>query len=227
MGHEISEMKQTRSGAKASFDTKPNEHIQKLKMVTKMHWEYSLNYLKHPSKALKQDEKEFMNSMVNIIILAVFVGLAFSLLDSLYEVPFFSTLGSALLFVLISAAIVSGSVCLTIKFLGSGQSFKSIVGIYGTHLIPSTFLVVIASILLLLKGYTFGSFLLSFALLLAFLIVPLYILILLLKQEETMLDPLYCVIVYITIFGIAFSIFLILLGDSGAGHIMSRLYLLV
>ena len=131
-----------------------------------------------------------------------------SFFEASYEPSFTSVIGSSLLFVFISTAIIIGSLFLTIKFLGSEHSFKSITGIYGTHLIPSTFLVLISFILLLLKAYTYSNFLLSFALLFSFFIIPLYILIKLLTKEEGGIDPLYCVLAYIVIFGIAFSIYL-------------------
>ena len=139
-----------------------------------MYWSYLLNYLKNPSDVLNQEEKEFVNGIVNIVIMAVLVGLSFfvllkrsalSFLVSPYEPHFLSTLGSSLLFIFITTVIVICSLLLTLKFLGPVQSFKRIVSIYGTQLIPSTFLVFIAFILLLLKAYTFGNFLLSFALL--------------------------------------------------------------
>lgn len=131
-------------------------------------------------------------------------------------------MSNSLLLILFITALVIGSLLLTTKFLGPDQTFKNIVGIYSTHLIPSTFLVVIALVLILLKAYVFGNLLLSFALIIAFFIVPLYILIKLLPQEESALDPLYCVIVYIVIFGIAFSIFLSVVGDTIMGDVMSR-----
>ena len=132
-------------------------------------------------------------------------------------------IGSTLLFVFISTAIIIASLFLTIKFLGSEHSFKSIAGIYGTLLIPSTFLVLISYILLLVKAYTYSNFLLSFALLFAFFIIPLYILIKLLAKEEEVIDPLYCVIAYIVVFGIAFSVYLLLLEGSLIGGMLNGL----
>lgn len=222
----------TRSKPIGKSDTGPNEYVEKVKMASKMYWSYLLNYLKNPSDILNQEEKEFVNGIVNIVIMAVLVGLSFfvllkrsalSFLVSPYEPHFLSTLGSSLLFIFITTVIVIFSLLLTLKFLGPVQSFKRIVSIYGTQLIPSAFLVFIAFILLLLKAYTFGNFLLSFALLYAFLIVPLYVLIRLLKQEVEMLDPHYCIAVYVVIVGVAYSIFLILLGDILTGSMMSRL----
>jgi hypothetical protein len=231
LGNEVIGSRLTRNNSIGKTDTRPNETVEKVKMASKMYWSYLLNYLKNPSDVLNQEEKEFVNGIVNIVIMAVLVGLSFfillkrvalSFLVIPYEPHFFSTMSGSLLFILITTAIVICSLLLTLKFLGPVQSFKRIVCIYGTQLIPSTFLVLIAFILLLLKAYTFGNFLLSFALLFAFLIVPLYILIRLLKQEVEILDPHYCVAVYVVIFGIAFSILFILLGDFVTGSMMGR-----
>ncbi len=228
LGSQMIGMEKVNSRVAAKNDRQTNEYVEKLKAVSKMYWNYFLNYLRRPSEVLKQGEKEFVNGIVNIVIMAMFIGLAlFTLLKRTtwppYTPSFFQTIGSTLAFVLICTAIVIGSLLLTIKFLGPDQSFENIAGIYGTHLIPSTFLVLIAFILFNLKAYTFGNLLLMFALLLAFFIVPIYILIKLLEQKATALDPLYCVIVYIVVFGIAFSIFHSVLEDTVMGGLMSRL----
>jgi len=213
----------TRSRAAGKSDLQFSKYIDWVKNASKMYWNYFLNYLKHPSLALKQGEKEFLNGVINIVTMAFIIGLVLftfikratsSFPKALYEPSFTSVMGSSLLFVFISTVIIIVSLFLTIKFLGSEHSFKSIAGIYGTHLIPSTFLIVISFILLLLKAYTYSNFLLSFALLFAFFIIPLYILIKLLTKEEAGIDPLYCILAYIVIFGIAFSIYLFLLEGS-------------
>lgn len=231
LGGNLIEVKQTRSRVAGKSSLQSNKYIERVKIASKMYWNYFLNYLKHPSLVLKQGEKEFSNGIINIVIMAFFVGLIlftfmkrvpFPFLDTSYEPSFSSVMGSSLLFVIISTAIIIGSLFLTIKFLGSEHSFKSIAGIYGTHLISSTFLVLIAFILLLLKAYTYSNFLLSFALLIAFFIIPLYILIKLLTKEEGVIDPLYCVITYIVIFGIAFSIYLLLLEGSLIVDVLNR-----
>ncbi len=220
----------TRSSLNAKNNKGPNETIEKAKAVTKIYWDYFLHYLKRPSEVLKQGETEFTNGLVTIFMMAVFVGLSFFVLLeravwSPYEPSFFSVMGGSLFVILFCTTIVTASLVVTFAFLGPGQSVKRIAGIYGTHLIPSTFLVVIALLLLILKAYLFGNLLLSFALLLAFLIVPLYILTIILRQEDLVFDPLYCVIVYVVLFGIAFSIFFILLGNSALGSMMNRLNL--
>jgi len=223
IGDNLIEVELTRSRVSGKYDQRSNEYIEKVINASKMYWTYFLNYLKYPSLALKQGEKEFLKGVINIVIMAFIIGLflftfmkrdASSFLVASYELSFTGVIGSSLLFVFISAAIIIASLFLTIKFLGSEHSFKSIAGIYGTHLIPSTFLVFISFILLLLKAYTYSNFLLSFALLFSFIIIPLYILIKLLTKEEAVIDPIYCVLAYIVTFGIAFSIYLFLLEGS-------------
>jgi len=223
LGEFLIEGEQTRNRISGRSNQQPNEYIERVKNASKTYWNYFLNYLRQPSLALKQGEKEFLNGILNIVTMAFILGLFLftsmkrvpsSFFEASYEPSFTSVIGSSLLFVFISTAIIIASLFLTIKFLGSEHSFKSIAGIYGTHLIPSTFLVLISFILLLLKAYTYSNFLLSFALLFAFFIIPLYILIKLLTKEEDGIDPLYCVLAYIVIFGIAFSIYLFLLEGS-------------
>ena len=220
----------TRSRAQGKSDLQSPKYIERVKSASEMYWDYFLNYLKHPSLAFKQGEKEFLKGLINIVTLAFIIGLFLftfikdvtsSSLEALSEPSFASVIGSTLLFVFISTAIIIASLFLTIKFLGSEHSFKSIAGIYGTLLIPSTFLVLISYILLLVKAYTYSNFLLSFALLFAFFIIPLYILIKLLAKEEEVIDPLYCVVAYIVVFGIAFSVYLLLLEGSLIGGMLN------
>lgn len=223
LGDNLIEVEQTRNRVSRKYNQQPNEHIERIKNASKKYWNYFLNYLKKPSLALKQGEKEFLNGILNIAIMAFIIGLVLftflksvtsSFLEASYELSFTAVMGSSLLYVFISTVIIIASLFLTIKYLGSEHSFKSIAGIYGTHLIPSTVLVFISFILLLLKAYTYSNFLLSFALLFAFFIIPLYILIKLLTKEEAVIDPLYCVLAYIVMFGIAYSIYLFLLEGS-------------
>ena len=224
-------VKLTRSRAAGKSGLQSNKYIKRVKIASNKYWNYFLNYLKHPSLVLKLGEKEFSNGIINIGIMAFLMGLIlftfmkrvpFPFNEASYEPSFISVVGSCLLFVIISTVIIVGSLYLTIKFLGSEQSFKSFIGIYGTHLIPSTFLVLFAFILLLLKAYTYSNFLLSFALLFSIFIIPLYILIKLLTQEVGRIDPLYCVIAYIVTFGIAFTIYLVLLQGSLIVDVLNR-----
>ena len=230
LGDNLIELVQTRSRVSGQYDQRSSEYIEKVKNASKMYWNYFLNYLKNPSLALKQGEKEFLNGIINIVTLAFIIGLFLftfmkrvtsSFLEASYELSFTAVIGSSLLFIFFSTAIIIASLFLTIKYLGSEHSFKSIAGIYGTHLIPSTVLVFISFILLLLKAYTYSNLLLSFALLFAFFIIPLYILIKLLTKEEAVIDPLYCVLAYVVIFGIAFTVYLFLLEGSFIGGMLN------
>jgi len=234
LGTEVIEAQQTMSRTATNSDIKSNETIALVKVVTKAYWVYFINYLKRPSDALEQGEKEFVNGIVTIVIQAILIGLSmFTLLNGVpiflygfpYAASFVDVVGKSLLFGFGSTAISIGSLFITINYLGPYQSLKNIAGIYGTLLIPSTFLILIALISLLLQAYAVGNLLLSFALLIAFLFVPLYILIKILSKELTAVDPLYCVAVYVVIVGIAFSILFILLGDYATGSMMSRLVL--
>ncbi len=231
LGNDVAEYVQTKGRAAAKAESKQSDYFEKVKVLAKMYWGYFLNYLKHPTEVFKQGEKEFANGLTTIVMLAIFIGLAiFSLLKgttsslhAAYGPSLFAAMGYSFVYVLISAAIVIGSLLLTIKFLGPDQSLRSIIGIYGTHLIPSTFLVLVALILLIIKAHVIGYLLLSFTLLFALIIVPLYMLIKLLTQEATTLDPLYSVLVYLVVFAIIYGIFLGVLGDSLLSGMMSRL----
>ena len=193
-----------------------NDYVGKMKVLVKQYGHYFLKYLKRPSEVCKQGEKEFTNGTVTIGLFAVFVGLA----------AFITVKDAALsmiAYVLLSTVMVLGSLYVTTMFLGPEQPFKKLVGLYGTHLIPATFLVCIAFIFQLLNANTLGNLLLLFALLFVLSIVPLYILVKLLTPDVSVIDPLYSVVVYMVVFSILSYICLAVFGDFIAGDMLNWL----
>ncbi|MFJ7936667.1 hypothetical protein [Sporosarcina sp. NPDC096371] len=199
--------------------SQPNDYTKKMKKQLNLYWNY---LLKHPADAFKREEKDFINGVVTIGILAILVGLSMFTILKEVETHSFSVIGNVAAYVVSSVAIVLGSLYLTTKFLGPEQSIKKLISMYAAHLIPSAFLVLIAFAFLLLKIFTFGNVLLITALLLAFFIVPLYILTKLVTQEKTIIDPYYSLVVYVVVVGIVSFICLAIFGDAVMGNIMLK-----
>jgi hypothetical protein len=230
LGGDLGGAVQTMGRVAARAKSQPNVYVEKVKAVSKVYWRYFLDHLKYPVGVFNQGEKECIHGIVTILMMAISVGLAMFVFMKGIASPFLDetssllVIGGSVVYILISAAIVLGSLYLTTVFLGPEQSIKKLLGIYGAHLIPFTILVIIALIFLLLKVNYIGNILLLFALLFAFFIVPLYILTKLLTQDDPTLDPLYSVVVYIVIFSILFAVCIAVFGDSVMGGIMRLNY---
>jgi hypothetical protein len=189
------------------------DYAEKLSALFKGYGQYFWKHLKQPGEVFTYGKKEFANAMGTIGMLSVFVGLAIFICMREIESPSLSMIGSAMAYVLVTTLIVVGSLYVTTMFLGPEQSIKNLISLYGTHLIPSTALVVIAFLFLLLKINILGNLLLLFALLFALFIVPLYIVVKLLSLDVVTLDPLYSVAVYLIISGVISYISLAVFGD--------------
>ncbi|WP_322555688.1 hypothetical protein [Sporosarcina beigongshangi] len=200
-----------------------NGYAEKTSKMFKGYGHYLLKYLKQPSEIFIQEIKEFTYAVVTMFFLSLFVGLAIFTNMKEFGAPSLSTIGNAAVLVVVSTFVVVGSLYLTAILLGPEHTFKKLVTLYGTHLIPSTVLVGISLLLLLLKINSLGNLLLLFALLFALLIVPLYILVKIQTAEVAMLDPLYDIVVYIVIFGIITSICLAIFGELIQGDVLNWL----
>lgn len=216
-----SEVIGTRTIAAARRPSK--DYIGKLRTIFQEYGRYFLKHLKRPGDVFTQGEKEFTHAIITIVLLSVFVGLA--IFTSLNEVeslslPMFSDVTA---YVLLTTIIAVGSLYVTMIFLGPEQPLKKLITIYGTHLIPSTVLFVIAFLFLLLTVNTLGNLLLLFTLLFALFIVPLYIVVKLLIVDVPTLDPMYGVVVYLFIFGIISYICIAVFGDFIMGNLLNWL----
>ena len=213
-----------RRGAE-KVESSSNAYADKVKVASKMYGNYFLRYLKHPVEVFKQGEKEFSNAVVTLFMMAILVGLVlFTFMTgaaspSVEESSSFAVISGASAYALISMIVVLASLFLTTMFPGPEQSIKRLIVIYGTHLLSPIILVVIALVLLLLQASTFAIILLLFAFLLAFFIVPLYMLAKLVTEESTSVDPLYSVMIYLVIVGIISTVIFMIFGDAVVGNL--------
>ncbi|MEK5039844.1 hypothetical protein [Sporosarcina sp. FSL K6-3457] len=200
-----------------------NDYVGQMIALFKRYGHYCLKYLKRPSEVFKEGEKEFTNGTVTIGLLAVLVGLTIFTFMQDVESTTLSVIASVIAYVLMSTVMVLGSLYVTTMFLGPEQSVKKLIGIYGTYLIPVACIVFIAFIFQLINVNTLGNLLLLFALLFVLSIIPLYIVIKLLTQDVSVLDPLYSVVVYMVVFSILSYICLAIFGDFIMGDMLNWL----
>ncbi|WP_211654840.1 zinc ribbon domain-containing protein [Planococcus alpniumensis] len=220
--------------------TEPNQHVEKVKVQSKQYWNYFLRYFKKPGLIVDQSADQFVNALITMGIFALFFSLAIyknlsmaispmddfgdffgssqSLMPSFFSVLFGTVLTLGFLFALAAACIFVVN-----KFAGPDESFKSIVTSFGTLMVPSVALVVLAYALLLISSMTFGNLMLFISLSLAISVMPLYLVTALLKKTTKSFDSYYAYLTYIVLFTVGTFIIMTVFFDSTIGRYMDDL----
>ncbi|OMP66650.1 DUF6574 domain-containing protein [Domibacillus epiphyticus] len=212
----------------------PNVHVEKVKDRSKQYWGYFLQYLKRPSAVFGRGESEFVNGLISIGVLALFVSLTMYAMtrsitsdffgSDFYSGPgFFSILFSGIIFTILFSVCAVLVLFLISRFFGPGYSFKEMTGVYGVHLIPSIVLMAVSLLLVLLKAYVYSGLFMSLSLTVALLLMPLYLISALLTKKSAALDPLYGYFIYIVLSLILFSLIVGVLADSTMGEYLDDL----
>lgn len=218
----------------------PNQHVEKVKVQSKQYWNYFLQYLKKPGSIIDQTADQFVNALITMGIFALFFSLAIyrnlsvalspvdnfggffensqSLMPSYFSVLLSTVLTLGLIF-----ALAAGCIYVVNKFAGPDESFKNIVTNFGTLMVPSVVLLLIAYVLLLISSMTFGNLLLFISLSLAISIMPLYLITALLKKAAKSFDSYYAYLSYIVLFAIGLMIIMTVFFDSTIGRYINDL----
>ncbi|OAH54483.1 hypothetical protein AWH48_07750 [Domibacillus aminovorans] len=216
----------------------PNMHVEKVKNRSRQYWDYFVQYIKKPSLVFGHGEREFINGLISMAILAILIGLTGytmtrnftesmgELLGSdYYTGPSFSSiLSSGVIFTALFTACALFVLFLINRFFGSGHSLKEITGVYGVHLLPSITLMAISLLLVLLKAYVYSSVLMSLSLSIALFVMPLYLISALLTKKANVIDPLYSYFLSIIFSVILFAILVGILADSAMGEMLHGLF---
>lgn len=218
-----------------------NDAMEKVKHTTKAYGSYFVEFLKHPSLIFSKREGTFNYGLISMAIVALLMALSTTLLvrslfrlaygdygelfsDSYYVGPsVFSIFGYALIFVLISMAVIILLLYVVNQLFGTAYSFKEMTSVYGAHLVPVIVVTGIAFLLILVKSYTIGGYLLLIALGLLVTTFPIYLISSLLTRRSKNLDPLYGYLIYLVSMGLAFTIFVFILMDSTFGQILDEI----
>lgn len=212
----------------------PNQHVVKVKETSKQYWSYFLQYAKNPSSILAHSSANFTNSLITIAIFALIFSLAVhknltlviapfedfgsvfsestSMMPSFFSVLFGSILTIGIVFLLSVACLYAIN-----KFMGTNLPFKNMVTSFGTLLIPSMGLLLVAYLLLMIDSIIIGNFLFVLAVSYSIFIMPLFLITSLLTANKQSVDNYYGFISYVVLFGIALSITVSILFDSAIG----------
>ena len=123
----------------------------------------------------ERNEGEFLHGALTIVLFAMLTGVSYYGLKIRFSseiVSFFPDVGATFLFIILSISIAIISLFLINKFFGPELDFKTITGIYGTHLLPMIALILLSFVLILFKSAIFGDILLSISRCIQFLSFP-------------------------------------------------------
>ncbi|MGM8215842.1 hypothetical protein ACLIA0_09760 [Bacillaceae bacterium W0354] len=126
----------------------PNETVENVKKELSNYWNYFLNFLKQPTKALNTNDQNFVNGLITLILYAFTFGLSlYFLINGLYKemsswfgvgesAPFFSITFRVMFFValLVLSGLVSAFVMLKVAKVNT--SIQTLVAQYGSLAVP-------------------------------------------------------------------------------------------
>src|SRR5690625_1049943 len=215
----------------AAASEQANESVEKIKEVSSAYGSFFTHYLKRPADSFNNSENQFINGLINLSIIGVFLAITMHRLISnlinevgygFVEGPsFFSTFFSIIITFAIVTAIIITILFVVNKIFGTLASFKEIVAIFGVHMTLVVAIAALALILSIVKANTFAFILIMITVMLVFSVIPLYIISYLLSKEPKNLDPLYGYLIYIVGVSITFAIVMSIFLDSTIGNFIN------
>ena len=214
--------------------TSDNDFVQKAQDAVNDYVAYLIEYAKEPTKIFKSTKDNITNGFINIGLTIFFLSFILynftrkmsavfdpgSLMElfggeSTSGVPFFSTWGKSLFYVIIIMAIVVSLLFVTNKVFGNGKlNYLETYSLYGTIILPIVFL---SALVFLLSFMTMGKFiiaLIAFILAALILLLPIHMISFALATHGKALDPLYSYLCYAVVSSFIFYQFVSLFMKS-------------
>ncbi|MEC5423230.1 Yip1 family protein [Virgibacillus sp. C22-A2] len=206
--------------------------MEKVKHTSKDYWAFFKEYLKHPSRIFTNREESFKNGLISMAIVAFMMAVSSAMLyGSFMDMAYYyngpsglSIFGYTLVFIAVSMVIILFILFLVNQLFGTAYSFKEMTSVYGAHLVPVIIVIAAAFLLILLKSFTIGGYLLLISFGLVVTTFPIYLISSLLTRQSKNLDPLYGYLTYLVLMGVAFLIFVVVLMDSTFGRMLNQFY---
>lgn len=214
--------------------------LDNLKKGLQAYRSYFKQQLKSPSLSFTDQEGEFRNGVISLILYAIIFGLSFfiaingvlqasiggitELVGEMYdELSFFSVFINVFVFIVISMGIVSLGLFLISKYFGPDHTYKKIVVHYGAHSLPAIVVGLIALGLLLIKSYVYGSFIMLAGLIYVIVISSGYVMSALLSRQPKGIDPLHGFTLYVIVVILLFAVLYKFIGDTALGNYLENL----
>lgn len=205
-----------------------SEQLDKLKEQSKMYFGYFMQQLKTPTG--KTDLKNSLISIGLYILLTVIA--VYSLINRLFsnsysyyiESPsFIQIFFYAAIFFIILNAIGVTSVFLTSKFFSENLSFKEVINRFGGYYALPIVLSVVGIVLSFLKSYSIAMICIYFGLIIAFGLIPVFVMIRQLSLKSKGIDSFYAYMFYLVLNVIFGAIIGLLIADSAIGEMLDYL----
>ena len=201
-----------------------SEQLDKLKEQSKMYVGYFTQQLKTPS-----GQPDLKNSLINIGLYILLTVLAvYSLMNQMFSSSYFFDgpsfiqvfLYAAIFFIVLNGIGVT-AVFLTSKFFSENLSFKEVINKFGGYYALPILLSVVGIVLAVLKSYTIAMISIYFGLIVAFGLIPIFVMIRQLSLKSKGIDSFYAYMFYLVlnvIFGVIIGLFI---ADSAIGEMIS------
>lgn len=202
-----------------------SEQLEKLKEQSKMYFGYFMQQLKTPS-----GQSDLKNSLISIgLYILLTVVAVYTLLKNLLDNSYFGYMGPSFFQILIYATIFfvlligisATAVFLTSMLFSENMKFTEVINKFGGYYVIPIVLTVLGIVLSLVKSYTIAGMSIYIGLIIAFGLIPVFIMIRQLSLKSKGIDSFYAYMFYLilnVIFGVVIGL---LIADSAIGEMIS------
>lgn len=204
----------------------PNEQIEKLKTESKVFFSFFMQQLKSPSAHFNAVNASAKNSLISIILYILTTAIAvYALLRSGFGFygfgpSFIQTVFYVVVLAILVLVINALAVFVTSKLFSENLTFVEVLKKIGGFFALPILLSVVAMILALINSIGASTMLLYIGSMLAFGMIPTYVMIKLLSQKVKTIDGFYAFLFYTAFTVIVGFILILLIADSAIGDMV-------
>lgn len=201
-----------------------NEQLEKIKEQSKMYLGYFVKQLKFPS--IQSDMKNSFTSIGLYILLTVIA--VYTLLRNVFDNSYVGYMGPSFFQILIYATIFfvlvivinATAVFLTSKLFSENVKFTEVITKFGGYYVIPILLTALGIVLSLVKSYTIAGMSIYLGLVIAFGLIPVFVIIRQLSLKSKGIDSFYAYLFYLglnVLFGVIIGMFI---ADSAIGEMI-------
>lgn len=214
-----------------------NEKVDLVKQQSKMYGSYFLEHLKLPSLGFVNSKEKWINGLITYFLCVVMVSLIINtqmskvmntmgggIFDISSMKPGFLTIFfSSFITISLIAGIAIGLLVMFAALFSKRQEFLGVFSAYTAHMNAVLILLSISWVLIVMNSFVYGNVVLFLSLLIAFLFLPIYVLIQLIQDTPRVMDRFYVLITYLIVYSIALTVVSGFIVDSQLGGIIEEL----
>lgn len=214
--------------AASHIESPVNENIEIAKEKFSTFLDFFKSYIKKPLNVLGNAEAEFTNRIISILTNLFILSLTASIVGKNVMGNFVSylILGNLFkIFILLTInTLLIGSLSFLIGRISRGKkNYKEFIAIYGAYTLPIIIISLLALLLSIISSNGMAVSLLFLSIFLGMAIIPQYLVIVLLSQNRTSIDPFYGQLIYLLGAFIIYIIIIAITADSALGEILNQI----